>query len=169
MDELIRRLRALERRLEPLETVELATPVVARYITTAGQSIPDTTITIVDYGTLVHDTNSLVTTGASWAFTAKQAGYYHVDAALTYASSTTWALGEAAGLLLYKNGVLYSRLDRVDNMNSAATAQFMTINGSDVVYLAVGDSINIRTNQTTGGALALFTGTGFNYVSIVKQ
>jgi len=54
--------------------------VAAIYETNAGQSITNSTFTIVDYEDSVVDTHSSVTTGGSWAFTAPKAGLYEVSA-----------------------------------------------------------------------------------------
>jgi hypothetical protein len=48
-----------------------AAAVHARYTTDAGQSIPDITTTIVNFEDVSDDTNTAVTTGAAWHFTAR--------------------------------------------------------------------------------------------------
>jgi hypothetical protein len=143
-----------------------AAAIHARYTTDAGQSIPNITTTIVDFEDAVDDTNTAVTTGAAWHFTAPVAGRYHVDAALLFASTTTWALVERGQMQLYKNGVAYSTLDRNDNINSSGGAQLMMLSGSDTIVLAAADTIDIRASQNSGAALTLNASGLVNHVSI---
>jgi hypothetical protein len=160
------RVQALELELERLRVISVPRAVVARCETAAGQSIPNGAATIIDYGTVSFDPDSHVTTGASWRFTAKLAGYYRITAAACFNGSTTWALGEVGDLRLFKNGAEVSKLDRDDEMNSGVTSQFKFLAGSDLVVLAVDDYIDVRLFQNSGGALPLFTNATFNYVAI---
>lgn len=166
--DMARRIVDLEQQIRELTRAPLYRPIVARYTTAAGQSIPNTTPTIIDFGTVTFDPDSHVTVGAAWKFTAKVAGYYQVNTSILYASTTTWALGEWANLAIYKGGVYYTDLDRDDQMNSSVTGQYKRLQGSDVVQLAVGEYIDIRAAQVSGGALVLFNSAVFNYVSIAK-
>lgn len=163
----------IERELARLKTLEIPrrqADFAARYVTTgAGQQFTNSTTVVVDFGTLVYDDGGHVTTGAAWRYDAEVDGLYGVKAATLFASTTAWALGEAGSLLLYKNGALYSVLARVDSINSAATAQFMMLWGSDDVSLVAGDYIDIRLSQTSGagaGFLSLHADANFNRVAI---
>jgi hypothetical protein len=144
-----------------------AAPILARYSTDAGQSIPDTTVTIVDFEDVTYDPDSLVTIGAAWHFTAVTAGYYGISAIILFAATTTWADAEAGSLDLYKNGALFSHLDRKDSYGSASSV-YMALGGDDLVYLAVGDILDIRVNQISGAALALHNNGVWNHVAIWK-
>jgi len=163
-----RRLADLERRAEH-DRVQSGTSsvIVARAATAAAQSIANATTTIIDYGTVTFDPQTRITTGAAWKFTAALAGYYAVNASILLSPTATWAAGETGNLRLYKNGAFVSQLDRKDNF-SGATAQLMSLHGSDLIFLVAGDSINIRVLQDTGGALALHTDAAFNYVTIAR-
>ncbi len=163
-----RRIVALEKQVHDLMRDTHPRPVVARAATATAQSIPNTTPTIVDYNIVTFDADSHLTTGAAWRFTAKVAGYYQVNAAILFAATTTWALVEWGNLALYKNAVYYSNFERADGMDSSAAGLFKCLRGSDVVQLAVGDSIDVRASHISGGALTLFNGAVFNYVSIAK-
>jgi hypothetical protein len=143
-----------------------AAAIHARYTTDAGQSIPNITVTVVDFEDVSDDTNTAVTTGAAWHFTAPVAGRYVVAAMIQFASTTTWALVERGMISLYKNGVAYATLDRNENVNSSGGAQFMTLSGTDTIVLAAADTIDIRTSQNSGAALALNTSGLVNHVSI---
>lgn len=142
-------------------------PVVSiRYTTAAAQSIPDTTPTILDYGTKVFDTHGAVTTGASWKFTAPVAGYYYVTAVAMFAASTTWALAENTQLRLYKNDAQYAIFQRLSGQDTSATSNALFVGGGDMVHLIVGEYVSVYISQTSGGALPLYNSDVFNYVSI---
>ena len=85
---------------------------------------------------------------------------------MMFTNTTAWAAGEQGTLHIYKNGVIYSILGRKDNYTS--TNSFMQLNGSDLVPLIPGDTINIRVSQASGGALALYNDQTYNYVAIEK-
>jgi hypothetical protein len=167
--EIIREQDSLERRIGQTEVREVRATLAVRYKTGTGQSIANNPIppTIIDFGTADFDTHSRVTTGAAWKFTANVAGYYGVAASILYAATTAWADTEAGYLALYKNGSLYSFLHRRDSYGSASSV-FMMLSGTDTISLAVGDYIDVRVFQNTGGALALLNDATFNYVNIWK-
>lgn len=137
----------------------------ARCTTAAAQTINNDTVTIVDFGTVVFDTQSRVTTGAAWKFTARVGGYYSVSATVIFALSAGWEAGEEADLYIYKNGVEYSRLFRLDNI-AANTRACLT--GSDLVYLAATDYLDIRVYQNSDGAIALHNVAVLNHVAVWK-
>ena len=169
-EETARIISEMRHEIDKLKAIELPTKgCVARYTTNAGQSIDNATATIVDFEDVSIDTDSAVTVGAAWKFTcpAGKAGYYLVTAVIAFDTSATWAAGELVILYLYKNNALYSVLLR--KTQESATTLYNMPPGSDVVYLAAGDYIDVRVNQGSGGALALYTNSYYNRVAISRQ
>jgi hypothetical protein len=156
---------ALEQRIGQTDVKEVPATLAVRYRTAAGQSIANNTVTIVDFGTADFDTHSCVTTGAAWKFTANDAGYYAVNAAILYSSTAGWADTEAGYIALYKNGSLVCYLHRKDSYTSAS-AVFMMLSGMTTIQLAASDYVDVRVYQNSGAALALFNDDDFNYVDI---
>ncbi len=141
--------------------------VLARYSTDAAQSIPNTTMTIVNFEDVTYDPDNLVTVGAAWHFTAVEAGYYAVSAMITFTGTDTWADTEVGALAVYKNGAIFCYLDSKDKYSSAS-AVYMTLGGDDLVYLAVGETLDLRVWQASGAALALRNLAVYNHVAIRK-
>jgi hypothetical protein len=141
--------------------------VAAIYRTSAGQSIPHATWTIVDFDSRELDTHRAVTTGASWRFTAPVEGVYVVSASIMFAATTTWADGEVGDLSVYKNGSLVFSLDRTNSNGSSASVN-MRLGGSTAVRLDVADYIDIRIYQGSGAALALQGEARYNRVAIYR-
>jgi hypothetical protein len=142
--------------------------VVARCETSAAQSITNNAaVAIVNFGTVINDTHSAVTTGASWKFTAPVTGYYRVDAKILFATFTGWAALERVLFQLFKNDVLYSTLDRNDGIVTTSAIQ-RGARGSDIIYLTAGQYIDVRLAQNCGSNLALTAVTTDNYISIVR-
>lgn len=169
LQDMTTRMAAMERTIQELSLIGRARPVLARYTTATAQSFTTGATTTINYGTLVLDADSHVTTPTTaWTWTTKVAGQYLALASVLMASTTNWALGEAGSLNLHKNGTITSSLDRFDSINSSVTGQFMRLKGCDVVDLAVGDTIDIRLRQDSGANLALHGDANFNYVAIVK-
>lgn len=129
----------------------------ARYTSESGQSIPNATVTIVDYATKDYDTHGLVTTGGSWKLTATQPGYYRVTARVGWSTISTTNTYITS---LYKNGAFYSGV--------AAQGDNSTVLHVDTIKLLPGDFIDIRTSQDTGGSVALEAGAGNNSVSVER-
>lgn len=138
-----------EKQVQDLENVDVV-PVVARYTRGTAQSIPNNTTTIVDFDTLDIDTTLAVTTGASWQFVAPVAGYYQVDAHISFASTANWADGEVCQISVFKNGATAGILGFSHNNPTNTQA---SVGGGTVVHLAKGDTIDIRVAQVSGAAL----------------
>ncbi len=141
--------------------------LTAVYTTNAGQTIATASVTVVDYEDKEYDPNGRVATGASWAYTVLIAGDYRVSAGLRMAYSTTWADGEPYLLYVYKNGAVSRILARIDSMGSANISP--GISGSALLTnLAVGDTIDIRVYQNSGGNLNIDTTAGGCFVDIAR-
>lgn len=133
--------------------------VAARYTTSAGQSIPDATPTIVDFGTKDFDTHNAVTTGGAWKFTAPAPGVYEIGAIAAF-------VGNGSGgreTYVYKNNALHSFLHSYPGNPSV----FGTY-GAALVKMNAGDFVDVRVLQSSGGALALEATPELHYVTIKK-
>lgn len=140
----------------------------ASYTTNAGQTITNNSSPeVIDYEDMIYDPQSLVTTGASWKFTAPVAGYYHIDAMAMIDGTSTWAVGERGAFWIYVNGVQERLLDRQDTYDGTTT-QYMTLSGSITLELQAGDYIDIRLQQNSGGNLSLIAQNVYNWVNIEK-
>lgn len=163
-------LQRLARQLAPIIEALRPAPgfIGARYATDAGQSIPNNTLppTIINFEDESYDPLDLVTTGVAWAFTCPVAGYYQVAAAVLFASTAAWALGEASVLYVYRDGSEHSRLAYRDTYGGAS--QLAHLAGVDVVACDAGDTLDVRVYQNSGGALGLFANALYNHVSIYR-
>lgn len=137
--------------------------VSARGVQSSGQSIGNT-LTLVNLdATKTFDTHGALASTTA-VFTAPEAGYYSVSSGISFASSS-WTVGQSSGLALYKNGVLYSYLD--ERVFNASVTQQVDLRGSDVIYLAKGDTASIY-GIATRGATSLVAGGVYNYFAISK-
>ena len=140
--------------------------VVARYQTSASQSIPNNTSTVVDFGTKVLDSHGSVTTGASWKFTAPVSGIYAVSSQITFTGTNNWASGEYKELSIAVNGSNVSIFH--EYMTGSTSNELTLIQGSGIVRLNEGDYINIAIRQGSGAALALQSSAVRNEIHIHK-
>ena len=163
LDELSRRIRILEETL-----LTTAGVVAARYKTSAAQSIPNSTYTLIDFDTVDFDTHDAVTTGAGWKFTAPVPGYYHVDAMTLFQGTTSWSETELPALELRKNGSTLTNLSRTWGQDSSGGGQNKASYGSTTIYLAVGDTLGVYQWQASGGRLDLQNDSTWNWISIFK-
>jgi hypothetical protein len=123
---------------------------VSAYLS-ANQTIPNGTITIVQFNTTIFDGNSEFST-TNYRFTAANAGYYLVLANVLYYTFTS----DAAALgYIYKNG---SSIFQNTSHTGAALSYDLGISLSAVVYLVASDYIDIRTY--TDYATHLYGGAG---------
>jgi hypothetical protein len=165
--QLLEKFKALQKRLDKIDRLETP-PIVARYQTNAGQSIASgSTPVVVNFEDVAIDTHSAVTTGASWHFTAPVGGPYAISSIVTFTGTTGWADTELGTLYTCKNAGATTVLDYKDDYGSASSV-YMSLSGSDIVYMAAGDTLDVRVIQTSGAALALLGDAQYNYVAIFK-
>jgi hypothetical protein len=146
--------------------VSTVSSIKVRYVTTSGQSIPDSTETVVDFDTMDYDAGGNVTTGSSWKFTASEAAAFRIYAHIFWSQAFSFSAGQSVQLSLYKNGSYYSNLDIFEIPLNGP--QYVPLRGSDSIDLLPGDYIDIRAYQNTGSAVSLDTSGGFNYVNVEK-
>lgn len=160
--------KTLQQLADALKTM-LHAPIVAHYMTNAGQSISDTTTTVIDYEDEKIDTHDLVSRiGGAWKFTANEAGIYAVRASILFDSTTNWAVGERAEFTLYKNASLEDILDYKNHFDTSGGAAYMFLGGATVIQLQVSDYLEIKIAQTTGSALAIYSGGSANKYNAVR-
>jgi hypothetical protein len=138
--------------------------VAARVVQSSGQSIPNGVDTAVVFdSTKVFDTHGAFNTSTG-VFTAPEAGYYSIGSGLMSAS-VAWTAGALFQVFYKKNGVgsTYNRF-----VIQASVTQFIQATGSDLVYLAKGDTIQFFVYQTRGSATSLHTDPTFNYAFVSK-
>jgi hypothetical protein len=133
-----------------------------------AQTIPHNNVTIVQYNNESFDNLNEYDNTTNYRFTATQAGYYLVDASLLF-DSYAWTAAKEMDLFLYKNGVLYSALDIYTS--EVALTLYLGLVGSDIIYLNVGDYIDVRVVHTRGSDTNLHANTVYNFLSIsqIKQ
>jgi hypothetical protein len=139
-----------------------ASIVAARGVNTAGTSIATTdTVIVFDTAKTFDTTGSLNT--STGIFTAPITGYYNVSSTIGLASDT-YAVNGGVNLSGYKNSAIYSS---AVTRSQAAASLALNVSYSDQVYLAAGDTFEMRAS-TTAGPTALDTTAGRNYFSITK-
>lgn len=145
-------------RLSGPATIAASETVAARYTTTAGQSIPSATNTIIDFGTKDFDTHGAVTTGAAWKFTTPVSGKYSVIAKILYASAT-FTVSQRTEIDILKNGSIISLGDY--QVNQATTTRLVINNGNSIINLLAGDTVQINAIHSEATARTLIAaGTG---------
>jgi len=138
----------------------------SRATQTAGQSIPNAAWTVIEYDTESYDGQGEYNP-ATFRFTAAVAGYFAVKAAVMFDATDTFTGGEWAGLAVYRDGALYSILDRKDQLDvHGATTSTVQLSGAADMYLAAGQYVDVRVYQLSGGALALTTSAGYNRLAV---
>lgn len=138
----------------------------AVYTTAAGQSIPNSTDTIINFGTS-EISSGLVTTGASWKYTAAVAGVYEIAAFSQFAGGGGWGVGEEAYISLAKNGTIVARI----GFTVATVAHTSTVPVACAprqIELAASDYIDLRIFQNSGAAISLVSVSTINWVSIKR-
>lgn len=128
---------------------------MARYKIASTQSLANSTEVRINYATSVFDTDSAVTTGASWVFTVPtgKGGYYLVIACAGIQSSSAWNANEAAVLHLYKNSTEFCQLAQW-RAHAAATVSTW-LGGATIVNPVAGDTLHVTIDQTSGSTLTL--------------
>jgi hypothetical protein len=152
-------------------TISATAETSARYSTGVGQSITNGSNVIVDFGTKNVDPFGLVTTGASWKFTAQEACRVSAKAFIRFANGLSWTSGQYVAISIYKTVAgspsVYSTGDATINVTgSYATGPSCSVD--DVVELNAGDSIDFRASHGESSARSLVAAGSLVYCSIVK-
>jgi hypothetical protein len=133
-----------------------------------ADNIINATPTILTFNGEPYDTLSEFANG-SGIFTAKNAGYYLVDAA-ALSESVAWLTGERWEIRIYKNGIEYAKGDW--NAADAATTRQRSSRVVTTVYMnGTTDTIDARIVHNHGGptgTVALDPSPTGNYIDIVR-
>lgn len=141
--------------------------IYAEYRTSAGQSIPNATNTIVNYGTKTHDSHNLVTVGASWKFTSGISGLYRVVVKNLFLTGQSWAAGTIAQASIFKNNSATPEVAAYKTIEVGHSQELM-VTGEARIKLLAGDFIDVRLFQNAGAARSLYTGADFNVIFIER-
>lgn len=117
----------------------------ARYYKSANVST--TSLTQMNFDTLVYDTHNLVTTGVgAWKFTAPIAGYYRVDG---YMNATT-----ATYVELYKNGSIYEFVGYISAEGVVPIVGTIKLAAGDYIDLRPAGTVTLQGNASQGNTNA---------------
>jgi hypothetical protein len=159
---------SLQKRQSP-QTLGMADKLYARYTTNSGASLANSSFNKITYEDLVEDTHGSYSGGT---FTAKQRCLIQVTASLLYAQTTGWTLGATRQLSVDKNGVAYAVLDYMEESSSDSSAvnyYGKRMQGTTLVEMNVGDTLEIYERHVTGGALNIYSSDSlYNYVEFLK-
>lgn len=144
-------------------TTDVVAPV--RYTRSTTTSLPSPGPAIFDFNVEDYDDNNLVTTGGSWAYTVPAAGKYRITSAIEFDAVAPGNL--AFDSQVFVNGVSQATYGRNPAFSSGAAVSGITSEGSTVLELAKGDSVDIRFSQAAGGPLT-GNSNGNSYINIEK-
>lgn len=138
----------------------ISRPYAAIANTAAGQSIPASTSTLIDFGTVESDVESAITTGASWRWTAPITAMYRVSVFLTFAS-VAWS-GELMELDVYRNGTAYKLLDV--RYHTGTVNAFVA--GTALLNMTAGQYVDVRLFHMSASAKTLLASAVHNSFQI---
>jgi hypothetical protein len=150
-----------------------AVSAYAAYKVGATLSVAHNTVTIVDYVTSIEDTDSAVTTGASWKYVvpAGKGGYFIVVATILITKSTAWTENEKAELYLYKKSGVTTTSFVIGSTAAQVTASGgyrMYVSGFGIVNLAAADELWVSAYQNSGSTLEIYNNGDESHVSIAR-
>jgi hypothetical protein len=127
---------------------------------TADQSIPNNSYTVLALSTEEFDTQAEYN-ASTYAFVAKTAGYYQVNANVTWGGTT--APGNFI-VFIIKNGGSLATFERYRPIENAWFAESI----SNICYLNVGDSVQLMVWQNSGSANSVVRYIDRTYLAIHK-
>jgi hypothetical protein len=144
----------------------------ARAYISAAQAIPDNTWTKIQFNAENFDEKSEFDPVTNFEFTAKEEGYYQVNARTEF-TLTTLVDGSHISIAIYVNGSVWAYGNSLQVSTDGASSKTMVYNNapvvSDVVYLQAGQTISIYVYQFTGVSQNLGSGQTRTFVSIHKS
>lgn len=130
----------------PTDIPALSGNISARAFRTGAQSIPDTTVTKVEFNGITHDTNGAFDDVTNYRYTVPVSGFYAMYSMIYFSANGTGF----RSIMLKKNG---STPFLANSGNSPSASSVDTFTVSDVRYLLAGDYIEVFVQQNSGGAL----------------
>ena len=136
-------------------------PYAMKYALAGTQVISNTSITVVQFDTLVYDDREDVTTGSGFKYEPNAPGHYQVDAQLYFAPTTGTGLFQ---IYIYVDGFAYSSNFEY---KTSASNQAQSVSISDIVYLPTPESrIQILVYQDTGSNKTLGGSSIFSWMTV---
>lgn len=140
------------------------------YLSGGTQSIPDATWTKIQFNAENYDEKTEFDSTTNYRFTAKEEGYYQVNARTLY-TITAAAANDYVSIAIYVNGSIRAQGNNLAVGTSAANTDIYSNNApnvGDVVYLTAGQYIEIFTYQDSGAARNINQNSEVTYVSVHK-
>jgi hypothetical protein len=132
------------------------TPFAYRYVS-VDDSVNDTTVKNIHYGTNIETTDTITWDGTNDRFVVSIPGRYQINAAIAYANNATGRRSAA----IYTSGTqLFSHIV------NAGSGGPINVNVSGIYRLAASDTLSVRAWQNSGGALAIKAGQELTYITI---
>ena len=152
-------------RLSGPSVVAASDSVSAIYQTSAGQSIPHNSATVVVFGTKIFDSHSAMN-ASTGVFTCPVSGEYQLSAAFYFSTAIT-ATATDIQTIAYKNGVAYLG---VNNTKSGTAAAPLTTSGTIRIRCNAGDTLSCAVLQANSATTAqtLLANAAFNWVAISR-
>jgi hypothetical protein len=137
---------------------------MAQYQSNAGFSVPTGVFTIVNFASIVRDTDSAVTTGANWKFIvpAGKGGDYLITSNVRFSGLT--ANTGILQLAIFTGGFVAVAGASTDTANGATNG----VSVAGVVNVAAGQTIDVRAFQSQGSNRSLTTTFSDNNISIKR-
>jgi len=149
-----------------LQSIIQSTAIASRATRGTAQTIPNATVTIINYDTVVYDQGSCITTGANWRYTAKVAGAYRISAGFQLITNGAFTDGETLMIIVSLNGASAAVIDYVCNIPPGAPN--VASYGSTELSMAVDDYIDVRAFQNSGSARDLVNNSHYNWITISR-
>lgn len=154
-------------KLQSSQTLIGSETVAAKYNSNSGQSIPNTTDTVVNFEDKVIDTHGAVTTGSSWVFTAPVSGIYKCSAQAYTGVGNNWDVNESLFVKIRKNSVDDTLgTDYVDSSDN--TGRRLGASVDTLLELSKGDTVDVVVFHSYGSSVALDSGPQYISFSIHK-
>lgn len=148
--------------------LEWVAPVFAWYEVSETKALTSGATTILDFDNVVGDTDSAVTTGASWKFTCPtgKGGVYMVVASCFLQSSANWGAGEYINLQLFVEaaGKGYISLKYME----AAGTYNVFLSGMSYVSLAAGEDLDVRATHNSGAEETVDSDGDATWIQIIR-
>ena len=150
--------------LDPIKEQNAA----VRYASSAGQSLTNDTLTVIDFNTREYDVMGLVSgSGTSWVYTCPADGVYFINSTLVFDNGASWSADERRFMQIKINGTQTAQYLFYHEADAAGAGR-RGMTGSITMNLSAGDTIALAAQQTSGASLAIIASATFNHIDIFK-
>ena len=132
----------------------------------SATSVPDSTTTLIDFGTKELDTHNAYSSGI---YTVPETGLYHINSSFMFNFNNEFDISEVMFIEIRVNDVQQRVTNYREGDVSDTDNKYYSMQIHAILSVNKGDEIKVNVHQTSGATLTAYNDTKFGYLNILKR